>query len=302
MALRTLLLALLAALPAQAQLRSAAVRVPVLGPTLAAPQTPSLAAPLSASPALAVPSLAPLPSASASLALPKAAAAAATPTAVAAPAPAAPAGRMSPAFADEARAVAGLVAGRSLEEAELADIVGRTTLERVGWLKRLFNEFGVMASYPDGVAREDGRIELTERPARKLPDPEAHYRALFAHEYTHRLQFEGDVTKRWGIEVPPVAVELLRGLELVGLEGLKAGRIPFITANTLAGFESGRAWAAGRRADDTAFYFKGALAGAAWALASRTGRPADAWEFVRRVSSERRREAPGPVFAEFLGR
>lgn len=210
--------------------------------------------------------------------------------------------RLAPAFADEARAVAEQVAGRSLPESELADILGRTTLSRVGWGKRVFNEFGVMASYPDGVARDDGRIELTERPAKDLPDPEAHYRALFAHEYTHRLQFEGDVTKRWGIEVPPVAVELLRGLELVGLEGLKAGRIPFITANTLAGFESGRAWAAGERADETPFYFKGTLAGAAWALAARTGRPGDAWEFVRRVSSEKRRESPGAVFAELLGR
>lgn len=210
--------------------------------------------------------------------------------------------RLAPAFAEEAALAADRLAGRTLSAEERAAVVGRTRLSRVGWAKRLFNEFGVMASYPDGVARPDLSIELTERPSEGLPDPEAYYRVLFAHEYTHRMQFEGHVTKRWGIEVPPVAVELLRGLELVGMEGLRAGRIPFVTENTLSGFDSGRAWADGPRTDDAVFHFKGAMAGAAWALAARTGRPADAWEFVRRTSSQERRERPSSVFEEILMR
>lgn len=210
--------------------------------------------------------------------------------------------RLAPALAEEALKTAGRMAGRTLSKEEVSDVVRRTRLVAVGLSKLLFNEFGVMASYPDGVARPDRSIELTFKRPETLPDAEAYYRALFAHEYTHRLQFEGDVTRRYGIEAPPVAVELLRGIELVGLEGLEAGRIPFITPNTLSGFAAGRAWAEGPRTGDAGFHFKGAIAGAAYELSRATGRPEDAWEFARRVSSERRPEAPAAVYADILAR
>lgn len=210
--------------------------------------------------------------------------------------------RMAAALSEEAALAARRLAGRALSAAEQADVTRRTRLVAVNWSKILFNEFGVMASYPDGVARHDLTIELTLKKASRLPDPQAYYRILFAHEYTHRLQFEGDVTSRWGIEIPPVAVELLRAVELVGMDGLKAGKIPFITEHVLEGLESGRRWADGERKDDMGFYHKGTLAGAAWELAGRTGRSADAWEFVRRVSSARQSEAPGRVYADILER
>ncbi|TBR26115.1 hypothetical protein EPO15_00750 [bacterium] len=213
--------------------------------------------------------------------------------------------RFGPAFAEEAALAAERLAGRNLTGAEREDAVQRTKFVTANLWKRLFNEFGVMFSYPDGVARPDLSIELTRRDPKTLPDEESHYRALFAHEYTHRLQFEGHVTRRFGVEAPPVAVELLRGIELVGLDALHAGKIPFITENVLGAFASGRAWArdlAAGKAVDAGFHFKGAMAGAAWELAQRTGRLADAWEFVRRVSSERSPEAPAAVYADIAAR
>lgn len=213
--------------------------------------------------------------------------------------------RFGPAFAEEAALAADRLAGRNLTGEQRRDVVERTRFVTATLWKRLFNEFGAMFSYPEGVARPDLSIELTRTAPKKLPDEESHYRALFAHEYTHRLQFEGHVTKRYGIEAPPVAVELLRGIELVGLDALKAGRIPFITKNVLDGFESGAQWArlaSEGRFGEAAFHFKGALAGAAWELAKRTLRPADAWEFVRRVSAESRHESPAAIYADIAGR
>lgn len=303
----TLSLALLAALGAQAQPRLAPVRAPALAPTLSAPLMPALT-PGGLAPSLSAPKLS-LPTASAGL--PAAVALAPVPTG-ASPVSAAKLAersqtmeRFGPAFAEEAALAADRLAGRNLTGAEREDAVARTKFVTAGLWKRLFNEFGVMFSYPDGVAREDLSIELTRTDPRRLPDEEAHYRALFAHEYTHRLQFEGDVSRRQGVEAAPVAVELLRGIELVGLEALKAGRIPFISQNVLDGFESGRQWArlaAEGRFGEAAFYFKGALAGAAWELAKRTLRAEDAWEFVRRVASQKRPEDPAKVYSDIAGR
>ena len=302
----TLIFALLGTLGAQAQTRLAPVRAPVLTPTLAAPLlptllpgglTPSLALPTptlpSAAPAVPVAGLAAVPKGASPVSAAKAAEASQTMK------------RFGPAFAEEAALAADRLAGRNLSGAEREDVVARTRFVTAGLWKRLFNEFGVMFSYPDGVARDDLSIELTRTDPRRLPDEEAHYRALFAHEYTHRLQFEGDVSRRQGVEAAPVAVELLRGIELVGLDAVKAGRIPFISDNVLQGFEAGRAWAGQAAAGtfaDAAFYFKGALAGAAWELARRTLRSEDAWEFVRRVASQRRPEDPAAVYADIASR
>lgn len=293
---------ILAALTVSAQLRGRAVApvpaIPVapLVLSLSAPKLSSLPNPALANPVLPI-AARPLLAAPAAAASPVSGAKAAEQSQTIE--------RFGPAFAEEASLAAERLAGRNLTGAEREDAVARTKFVTAGLWKRLFNEFGVMFSYPDGVARPDLSIELTRTDPRKLPDEEAHYRALFAHEYTHRLQFEGHVTKRMGIEAPPVAVELLRGIELVGLEALKAGRIPFISINVLDGFESGAQWA--RRAaegifGEAAFHFKGALAGAAWELARRTLRAEDAWEFVRRVSSEKSPEAPAAVYADIASR
>lgn len=295
---------ILAALTVSAQLRGRAMTPVPLAPI----------APLAAG--LKAPTLAPLSSSLPQVSLPKAASP--LPAVLAAPAQAASAvsaakaaeqsqtmERFGPAFAQEASLAAERLAGRNLTGAEREDAVARTKFVTAGLWKRLFNEFGVMFSYPDGVARPDLSIELTRTDPRKLPDEESHYRALFAHEYTHRLQFEGHVTKRYGIEAPPVAVELLRGIEIVGLEALHAGKIPFITVNVLDAFAAGRAWAravAEGKAVEPGFHFKGAIAGAAWELAGRTGRPLDAWEFVRRISSEKTHEAPAAVYADIASR
>ena len=302
----TLIFALLGTLGAQAQTRLAPVRAPVLAPTLAAPLlptllpgslTPSLALPTptlpSAAPAIPVAGLAPVPKAASPVSAAKAAEASQTME------------RFGPAFAEEAALAADRLAGRNLSGAEREDVVTRTRFVTAGLWKRLFNEFGVMFSYPDGVAREDLSIELTRTDPRKLPDEESHYRALFAHEYTHRLQYEGDVSRRQGVEAAPVAVELLRGIELVGLDAVKAGRIPFISDNVLQGFAAGVEWArraAEGRFAEAGFHFKGALAGAAWELARRTLRSEDAWEFVRRVASQRRPEDPAAVYADIAER
>lgn len=295
----TLTLALLGALGAHAQTRLAPVRAPALAPTLAAPLLPAFS-PGGLTPSLALPTPA-LPTAGLA-AVPKTA----TPVSAAKAAEASQTmERFGPAFAEEAALAADRLAGRNLSGAEREDVVKRTRFVTAGLWKRLFNEFGVMFSYPDGVARDDLSIELTRTNPRKLPDEEAHYRALFAHEYTHRLQFEGDVSRRQGVEAAPVAVELLRGIELVGLDALKAGRIPFISPNVLDGFETGRRWAAlaaQGRFGEAGFHFKGALAGAAWELAKRTLRAEDAWEFVRRVASQRRPEDPAAVYADIAAR
>ncbi|MDE2290838.1 MAG: hypothetical protein KGL53_02040, partial [Elusimicrobia bacterium] len=211
--------------------------------------------------------------------------------------------RLLPAYEEEAALGAERLAGRTLDAAGRADVSGRTRLTRVTLWRLLFNEFGVPVSHPDGVARDDLSIELfAKRGWRRYPDPVAHFRALFAHEYTHRLQYEGEVSRRWGVEVMPVAVELLRGIELVGLEALRAGRIPFIAGQVLDNFDSGRRWAEGDRADGWTFVHKGALAGAAFGLAERTGRWSDAWEFLRRTGSQRSPEEPAAVFSDILAR
>lgn len=140
----------------------------------------------------------------------------------------------------------------------------------------------------EGVAKPDKSITLhVKTDWRKLPSLAAHFRALFSHEYTHRLQYEDEVTTQYGVEIPSLGTELLRGLELVGLEGLRRGMIDFITPNALGDFERGRAWMrqdASARKDRDGFYWKGFLGGAAYELALQTGDWAAAWMFHERVS------------------
>ncbi|MBI5211368.1 MAG: hypothetical protein HY927_15445, partial [Elusimicrobia bacterium] len=126
------------------------------------------------------------------------------------------------------------------------------------------------------------------RPAwKRYADPDHHFRVLFSHEYAHRLQSQGLWTNAYGIEIPAVAVELLRALELAPLSKLAAGHIDFIGQGVLDSFEDGRRWLRDGGTSVEAFYRKGALAGAAYELSLKTGRPDDAWEFLRRVCAIR---------------
>ena len=202
--------------------------------------------------------------------------------------------RMSWIPADEHAKVAARMGGAHIEP----DV--EFYIEKPG--DRWFERWNGTPGVPDGVCWRDSKlIQLfVRRHWRKLKDPETHYRVLFTHEFAHRLQFEGLWNMKYGVEIPAVAVELLRAVELVGLDELRAGRVDFIHAGVLGGFDSGVQWARSGRADAAAFFYKGALAGAAWELARRTGRPGDAWEFVRRVSSAANPEDPRTVYDSIM--
>lgn len=136
---------------------------------------------------------------------------------------------------------------------------------------------------------------------RGLKDPETHFRVLFAHEYAHWLQHEGLVTRRYGVEVPSVAVEQLRAMELVGWEGMKAGRVSFIGERNLAAFERGREWARGGMKDPTALMFPGVLGGAAYEVGRIAGRPRAAWEFLGLVIAENGALEPRAAYERVIG-
>jgi hypothetical protein len=136
---------------------------------------------------------------------------------------------------------------------------------------------------PDGHFRRDFGIRLMLKPGwRKIPDRTLHYRVLFAHEYTHWLQSEGRVTYRWGGEPPAVAVEVMRAIELAGVEAVTAGRVPTVHRGVLDAFEYGREWVReGGTGETLTVYRRGGLAGMAYEAALVLGRPEAAWEFLR---------------------
>ncbi|OGR56768.1 MAG: hypothetical protein A2X36_04205 [Elusimicrobia bacterium GWA2_69_24] len=175
--------------------------------------------------------------------------------------------------------------GAAVSAARREDVASKTRFEEVRWYHHFWGK--IVHPEADGVAqRSDLSISLhVRRGWEKLPSFTAFYRALFAHEYTHRLQYEGRVTEKLGVEIPPVAAEMLRGIELVGLEGLRQGLIGFITENQLSGFDNGRAWMRSAEKASSGVFWKGFLAGAAYELAAQTGRWADAWLLHRLVSS-----------------
>jgi phosphoglycolate phosphatase len=190
---------------------------------------------------------------------------------------------------DEVEHIEPRLRAEAVSTARKEDVASKTAYQDVRWYHHFLP--GIVHPEADGVAqREDLSINLhVKRGWDKMPSFTAFYRVLFAHEYTHRLQFEGHVTEKLGVEIPPVGTEILRGIELVGLEGLRQGLIGFITQNVLSGFDQGRDWM--RSAEKShekgasGLYWKGFLAGAAYELAAQTGRWADAWWFHRMVSS-----------------
>jgi hypothetical protein len=187
---------------------------------------------------------------------------------------------------DEVEHIEPRLRAETISAARKEDVASKTVYQDVRWYHHLLP--GIVHPEADGVAqRSDLSINLhVKKGWEKMPSFVAFYRSLFAHEYTHRLQYEGNVTEKLGVEIPPVGTEILRGIELVGLEGLRDGIIGFISENQLSMFEHGRAWMrSSQRAQDNGLYHKGFLAGAAYELAVQNGRWADAWQFHRLVSS-----------------
>ena len=141
---------------------------------------------------------------------------------------------------------------------------------------------------PDGRQYPDGSIALfVRRGWEKMPDIIAHFRVLFAHEYTHRLQTEGEYGWRGAfVEIPAYSTEILRALELFGPDALREGALSMVGPGVMSSFDNGRAWmSAPVPADDNGFYFRGFLAGASYEAAVTTGRWSDAWLYHRLVST-----------------
>ena len=191
--------------------------------------------------------------------------------------------------------------GRELPPDYAADVLARSNVWVYKWHSRWTYE--ISGGLPDGhFDPKFGIRVMLKADWRKLKDPETHFRVLFAHEYTHWLQEEGLVTRRYGGEIPAVAVEQLRALELVGWEGMKEGRVGFIAEGNLQSFEHGREWARGDMKDETQLYFRGVLGGAAYEVGRIAGRPEAAWEFLNLVIAEKGGLKPREAFERVTGR
>lgn len=188
------------------------------------------------------------------------------------------------------------------EEREV--ILGDTFIKKVKWYHYFFDTTsfgGGQASA--GLTYPDGRIQLNLMRAWKgYAFPVAYFRILFAHEYTHRLQTQKRITMAFGAEAPALEVEVLRAVELIGIENLRVGKIAFIRSSALRAFDSGRRWARSTREHTDEFVSRsGFLAGVAYELSVMTGRSEDAWRFLRRVFSALAPEKPGEAFHVIQG-
>jgi hypothetical protein len=205
-----------------------------------------------------------------------------------------------PAWMKEELPIAAAKLGRPLPAEYAADVLARSNVWAYKWHSRWTYE--IAGGLPDGhYDPKFGIRVMLKTDWRKLKDPQTHFRVLYAHEYTHWLQEEGLVTRRYGGETPAVAVEQLRGMELVGWEGLKEGRVGFIAEGNLQSFESGRKWARGDMMDESQLYFRGVLGGAAYEVGLIAGRPEAAWEFLNLVIAEKGGLAPREAFERVTG-
>lgn len=201
-------------------------------------------------------------------------------------------------ISDELDRAAERLLGSPLPAAQKAAVLAETSVKRIRWFHHFTND---ILPVPDGVTYEDSRISLSLRSGwKKYPSVEDHFRVLMTHEYVHRLQNEGVYTRAFGVEIPAVTAELLRAIELAGLDRLKAGHINFIGEGVLGSFENGRSWARGGRTSRDGFYSKGFMAGAAYELAQMTGRPEDAWKFLRKAASGKNKETLKMIFETIL--
>ncbi|MBI2385193.1 MAG: hypothetical protein HYV14_04180 [Elusimicrobia bacterium] len=193
--------------------------------------------------------------------------------------------------------------GRKVDAAYKADVLGRTNGYRMYWHSATtYKDHPDHVGIPDGHFRSDFGIRLMVKPDwRRLPDLSANYRPLFAHEYVHWLQDEGFVSNKYGAEIAAVAVEILRAVELVGLDEVRAGRAGTVHAGNLSAFDGGREWARGGFRGDTTPYMKGSLAGAAYEAGVATGRPEAAWEFLNLVIAGKGALEPAAAWARVTG-
>ena len=206
-----------------------------------------------------------------------------------------------PGWIREELPVAAAKLGRPLSAEYEADVLARSTVWVYKWHSRWTYE--ISGGLPDGhYDSKFGIRVMLKMDWRRLKDPETHFRVLFAHEYVHWLQNEGLVTYRYGVEIPAVAVEQLRAMELVGWKGMNAGRVDFIHKGNLQSFESGRVWARGDMKDVSQLYFRGVLGGVAYEVGRIAGRPEAAWEFLNLVIAEKGGLAPRDAFERVTGR
>lgn len=193
--------------------------------------------------------------------------------------------------------------GRKVDAAYAADVLKRSNGYRMYWHSATtYKDHPDNVGVPDGHFRSDFGIRLMVKPDwRKLKDLSANFRPLFAHEYVHWLQNEGFVSNKYGAEIAAVAVEVLRAIELVGLEAVRDGRAGTVHAGNFSSFESGREWARKGFGEETMPYSKGVLAGAAYEAGVVTGRPEAAWEFLNLVIAGKGALEPAAAWARVVG-
>lgn len=194
--------------------------------------------------------------------------------------------------------------GRGLDAAHAAEVKARTNGYDLWWHSSWsYKDHPDGQGVPDGHFRKDFGIRLMIKQDRaKLKDPPTHFRVLFAHEYAHWLQNEGVLSYKYGGETVAVAAELLRAVELLGVEGLRSGRAGTIREGTIRAFESGRAWARGAMADETALYWRGTMGGVAHEVGVAAGRPEAAWEFLRLVCGGKGALSPREAYLKVVGK
>ncbi len=193
--------------------------------------------------------------------------------------------------------------GRRIDAAYEADVLTRTNGYRMHWHSAAtYKDHPDHVGIPDGHFRSDFGIRLMVKPDwRRLKDLPANYRPLFAHEYVHWLQDEGFVSAKYGAEIAAVAVEVLRAVELVGLDAVRAGRAGTVHPGVLSSFDGGREWARAGFKNETVPYSRGALAGAAYEAGAAAGRPSAAWEFLNLVIAGKGALEPAAAWARATG-
>ena len=208
-----------------------------------------------------------------------------------------------PAFVAEEFPLVAAKLGRSVDAAYKADVLARTNGYRMYWHSgTTYKDHPDNVGIPDGHFRSDFGIRLMVKPDwRGLKDLAANYRPLFAHEYVHWLQNEGFVSNKYGAEIAAVAVEVLRAIELLGLDGVRAGGAGTVHPGVLSSFDGGRAWARSGFKEETVAYSKGSLAGAAYEAAQMTGRPAASWDFLNLVIAGKGALEPAAAWARVTG-
>lgn len=193
--------------------------------------------------------------------------------------------------------------GRKVDAVYEADVLTRTNGYRMYWHSATtYKDHPDHVGIPDGHFRSDFGIRLMVKPGwRRLKDLPANYRPLFAHEYVHWLQNEGFISNKYGAEIAAVAVEVLRAVELLGLDAVRAGRAGTVHPGVLSSFDSGRGWARAGFAEETMPYSKGVLAGAAFEAGQAAGRPEAAWEFLTLVIAGKDALEPAAAWARVVG-